>query len=177
MPLLRPTLLALSLAATLAPRPAAADVAPPALPIAIPDPSNLWGLELNQWYVGANAAVAGSVIDGQLSQDGVWRYLPSAADLTRSAQDSQVSGSKLGSAFAQLSPASLGASAMARDPLDPASSGMLAVGYSVVSYWAVLEQNTSFQFQLQLDGQLRTLGQRAAGADGSGSGAAVAALA
>lgn len=177
MPLLRPTLLALSLAATLAPRPAAADVVPPALPIAIPDSSNLWGLELNQWYVGVNAAVAGSIIDGQLSQDGGWRYLPSAAELTRSAQDAQASGSKLGSAFAQLSPTSLGASASARDPLAPASTSTLAIGYSLVSHWALLDQNTSFQFHLKLDGQLRTLGERAADPGGSGSGAAVAALA
>ncbi|MDR7335887.1 PEP-CTERM sorting domain-containing protein [Roseateles asaccharophilus] len=175
MQLLRPTLLALSLAAMLTPRPAAADVAPPALPISIPDLSNLWGLELNQWYIGGNAVVAGSIIDGNLSQAVDWRFLPSAAELTRSIEDSQTSGSKLGSAFARVSPTSLGASASARDPLNAASASTVSVGYSVISYWAMLDQDTAFKFNIQLNGQLRTLGERAG--DPGRSGAAVAALA
>ncbi|MEO6279287.1 PEP-CTERM sorting domain-containing protein [Roseateles sp.] len=173
MQLLRLSALVLSLIA--AHNPAKADVAPPALSIGIPDLSNLGGLELNQWYVGANAVMAGNIVDGQLSQNGGSVYLPSVAELTRTAQDSQASGSKLGSASARVSLTSLGANASAIDPLYPMSTSTVSVGYSVISYWALLDQDTSFKFNLQLNGQLSTLGERAG--DPERSGAAVAALA
>ena len=175
MQLLRLAALALSLTAALTPQSATAEVLSPSLPVGIPDPSNLWGLELNQWYVGANAVVAGNVIDGTPSQDGGWRYLPTAGELVRTAEDAQTSGSKLGSAFARVSLTGLGASASARDPLYPVSTSSVSMSFSAITYWALLDQNTSFKFNLQLDGQLRTLGERAS--DPGRSRGAVAALA
>lgn len=179
MPALRPAsalrLLAAVAAATLATAPARADTTLPPLPLGTPGLSNLYGLELNQWFVFANLPSAGTYIDGSTTQEGALQPFPLGSELSRQAQTSQASGSKLASAFARVSATGVGASASARDPLDPASSWTGAASYAMVSYAAVLDRNTSVRFDLKLDGQLRTLGERAIGPDASG--AAVAALA
>lgn len=175
MTTLRLATLALSLTAAFAAAPASADVTTPTLPLGTPGLSNLYGLELNQWFVFANHVSAGGFIDGATTQDGNLKFFPTGSDLNRSAEISQVSGSKLASAFSRVSADGLGASASARDPLNPMSTWTGAVGYSSVSFMAVLAEDTSILFKLKLDGQLRTLGGRAPGSDGSG--AAVAALA
>ncbi|MCE4535857.1 PEP-CTERM sorting domain-containing protein [Pelomonas sp. P7] len=174
MPALRPASLVLGLltAATLAAAPARADTP---LPLGTPGLPNLYGLELNQWFVFANQASAGTSIDGKLTQEGGLQPFPLGSELSREVQTSQASGSKLASAFARVSATGVGASASARDPLDPASTWTGSVGYAMVSYAAVLDRDTSIRFDLKLDGQLRTLGERATGPDASG--AAVAALA
>lgn len=175
MPISRLALLPLSLMAALVAVPASADVTPPPLSPGIPGLSNLHGLELNQWYVFANQASAGSGIGDASSQDGAFKAFPIAADLTRSATRVLASGSQQASAFARVSPTGIGASASAYDALNPSGTGTGALGYAMTSYWAVLDEDKTFTFDLKLDGQLRTLGDRALGPDGSG--AAVAALA
>jgi hypothetical protein len=175
MPAFRLAVLSLGLAAAFAATPARADATTPSLPLGLPGPSNLYGFELNQWFVYANHVSAGTFIDGSTTEDGGLIPFPSASQLTRSAEASQVSGSKLAAGFARVAPSSLGASASARDPLNPASTLTGAAGYAMVSYVAVLDTDASLQFNLKLDGQLHTVGERALGADGSG--AAVAALA
>lgn len=175
MPILRLAALSLSLVAAFAAAPARADVTPPSLPLGMPALPNLYGLELNQWFVYANHVSAGTYIDGSITQDGGLTYFPSASELSRSGITSQVFGGKQATAFARVAPDSLGSSASAHDALSPTSTLTGAVGYSMVSYMAVLDTNASIQFNLKLDGQLRTLGDRVSSPDGSG--AAVAALA
>lgn len=170
---LRLAALALSLTTAFAHAPAMADAAPPPLSLGIPDISNLYGLELNQWYVFASQAVAGTIVNGQLSQQMVSRAFPTGADLNLRAEDAQVSGSKLASAMARVSPTSLGATVSARDPLNPLEGGTAAVSYSVVTFAAMLDQDASFKFDIKLNGQLRQLGDAMAP---NTSGAAVAAL-
>ena len=170
----RPAVLALSLAAALAHAPASADVTSPSLSLGTPDISNLYGLELNQWYVFGSQAAAGTIVDGQLSQQIITRSFPAAADLSLRAEDSQSSGSKLASAMARVSPTSLGAAVSARDPLNPLGAGTAAVSYSVVTYAALLDTDSSFKFDIKLNGQLHQLGDAMAP---DTSGAAVAALA
>lgn len=166
--------LAVSLAAAFVHAPATADATPPPLSLGTPDISNLYGLELNQWYVFGNRAAAGTIVDGQLSEQILGGAFPSGAALSLRAEDSQVSGSKLASAMARVSPTSLGAAASARDPLNPLGAGTAAIGYSVVTYFALLDQDTSFKFDIKLSGQLHRLGNAMAP---DTSGAAVAALA
>ncbi|MFG6428837.1 hypothetical protein [Roseateles sp. LYH14W] len=165
---------ALSLSAALAPQAAMADAAAPTLPLGQPDLSNLYGLELNQWYVFANFNTAGTVVDGVVTQQGGFKAFPAGADLSRSAETSQAAGAKLAAASARVSPTGVGTMASARDTLNPLGTGAAAIGYSTVTYAAYLEQDTSFQFDIKLTGQLSRLGDRPAGADTSG--AAVAAL-
>ncbi len=165
--------LALSLAIAFVHAPASADVTPPSLALGTPDLSNLYGLELNQWYVFGNAAVAGTIIDGQLSQQIITRHFPTGNDLSLRAEDAQVFGSKLTSAMARVSPTSLGAAVSARDPLNPLEGGTAAVGYSVVTYAALLDTDSSFKFDIKLNGQLLQLADAMAPET---SGAAVAAL-
>lgn len=171
MPALRPAALVLSLAATCLHAPASADATPPALPLGTPDLTNLYGLELNQWYVFANHISAATIINGQITQDGTFKAIPTGADLSRSAQASNIVDGKLASAMAGVSPTSLASAASARDPLDPLGTGTAAVGYSMVTYVALLDQDTSFRFDIQVDGRLDRLGAA------DTSGAAVAALA
>lgn len=166
--------LALSLIAAFVHAPAAADVTPPPLSLGTPDISNLFGLELNQWYVFANRAAAGTIVDGQLSEQVLSKVVPTGADLSLRAEDSQTSGSKLASAMARVSPTSIGASASAHDPLNPLGAGTAAISYSTVTYFALLDQDTSFKFDFKLDGQLRRVGDAMAP---DTSGAAVAGLA
>lgn len=173
MTAVRITSLALSLVAAFAPTPVLADATPPPLSLGAPNISNLWGLELNQWYVFGSRVTAGTIIDGQLTEKSDSRAVPTRADLELRVEDSQVSGSKLASAMARVSPTSLGAAASARDPLNPLGAGTAAVGYSVVTYFAMLDQDSSFKFDIKLDGQLRQLGDAMAP---DTSGAAVAAL-
>lgn len=174
MPISRLTVLALSLTAALAPHGASADVSLPPLLLGTPDASNLYGLALNQWFVVTNEVTAGTIIDGALSQQGGTLSFPSAAQLSRQADDAQAAGGKLASAFARVGANSLGASASAGAPLEPMGTGSMAVGHAFVGYWAVLDRDTSIHFDLRLDGRLATTGDRAAGADRSG--AAVTAL-
>ena len=154
--------------------PASADVTPPALSLGTPDISNLYGLELNQWYVFGNRVTAGTIVDGKLSEHSDSRVLPIGTDLSLRVEDAQVSGSKLASAMARVSPTSVGAAVSARDPLNPLGGGTAAVSYSTVTYFAMLDQDTSFTFDLKLDGQLHRLADAMAP---ERSGAAVAALA
>ena len=165
---------ALSLTAAIAPHAALADAAAPTLPLGQPDLSNLYGLELNQWYVFANYNTAGTVIDGAVTQQGGFKAFPTGSDLSRSAETSQAAGAKLATASARVSPTGVGTMASARDSLDPFGTGTAAIGYATVTYAALLDQDTSFQFDIKLTGQLSRLGDRPAGADTSG--AAVAAL-
>ncbi|KQY81738.1 hypothetical protein [Pelomonas sp. Root1444] len=175
MNLLRLSTLALGVAASLAHGPASAVslVTPPTL--GAPNPSNLYGMELNQWFVLSNGVMAGTLIDGALRQSGSTEYFPTPALLSRSADDSQVSGGKLASSFARVGAFSAGASASAGAPLEPMSTGSIAVGHATVAYWAVLDQDTTITFDLKLDGHMGTTGARSLGADRSG--AAVTALA
>ncbi|HEY8878064.1 MAG TPA: PEP-CTERM sorting domain-containing protein [Roseateles sp.] len=175
MPTPRLAVLSFSLAVAFAAAPAIADVTPPSLPLGAPGPSNFYGLELNQWYVFANHVTTGSFIDGATTRNGELVFFPGVGELSRSANTSQVSGSKLASAFARVAPDGLGSSASAHDALNPTSTWTGALGYAAVSYMAVLDTSTSIQFNLKLDGQLRTLGDRVSSTDGSGT--AVAALA
>ncbi|MBW8847725.1 MAG: PEP-CTERM sorting domain-containing protein [Burkholderiales bacterium] len=174
MPLSRLAVLTLSLTAALAHQAASADALLPPFALGVPNASNLYGLELNQWFAISNEVTAGTIIDGALSQHGGPLSLPSAAQLSRQAEDSQAANGKLASAFARVGANSLGASASAGAPLEPMSTGSVAVGHSFVGYWAVLDQDTSIHFDLKLDGQLGTTGDRATGTDRSG--AAVTAL-
>lgn len=166
--------LALSLSAAFVHAPASADVTPPPLSLGTPDISNLYGLELNQWYVFANRVTAGTIVDGKLSDHSDSRVLPTGADLSLRVEDDQASGSKLASAMARVSPTSAGAAVSARDPLNPLGAGTAAVSYSTVTYFALLDQDTNFKFDLKLDGQLYRIGDAMAP---DTSGAAVAALA
>jgi hypothetical protein len=165
--------LALSLSIAFLHSPATADATPPILPLGTPDLSNLYGLELNQWYVFGNHASAGTIVDDQLSQQVLTRYFPTGSDLSLRAEDSQTSGSKLASAMARVSPTSLGAAVSARDPLNPLGGGTAAVSYSTITYFALLDQDTSFKFDIKLTGQLNRLGNALAP---DTSGAAVAAV-
>ncbi|WP_457419733.1 PEP-CTERM sorting domain-containing protein [Roseateles sp. P5_E7] len=174
MPALRFTALALSLIAAFVHSPAAADATPSPLQLGAPNISNLYGLELNQWYVFANRVTAGTIIDGQLTEQSDSKVVPTGADLSLRVEDSHAAGSKLASAMARVSPTSIGASASARDPLNPLGAGTAAVSYSTVTYFALLDQDASFKFDLKLDGQLHRLGDAMAP---DISGAAVAALA
>ena len=173
MPTSRLAALARSLTAAFAPLVASADVSLPPLPLGTPNAANLYGLELNQWFAISNEVTAGTIIDGTLSQSGSSLTLPSTAQLSRQAEDSQAANGKLASAFARVGANSLGASASAGAPLEPRSTGSVAVGHSYVGYWAVLDQDTSIHFDLKLDGRLGTTGD-APGADRSG--AAITAL-
>jgi len=168
------TPLALTLAAALAHTSALADVTPPPLSLGTPDISNLWGLELNQWYVFANQVNAGTIVNGNLSQQRDAKVVPTGADLSLRVEDSQVAGSQLASAIARVSPTSVGAAVSARDPLNPLGTGTAAVSYSTVTYFAMLDRDASFKFDFKLDGRLDRVGD-ALGAEPSG--AAVAALA
>ena len=94
--------LAVSLAAAFVHAPATADATPPPLSLGTPDISNLYGLELNQWYVFGNRAAAGTIVDGQLSEQILGGAIPSGAALSLRAEDSQVSGSKHASAMARV---------------------------------------------------------------------------
>lgn len=169
----RPATLALVLAAAIAHAPAFADVTPPPLSLGTPDISNLYGLELNQWYVFGNSVAAGTIIDGHLTEQRDFKILPTGAGLNLRVEDSQASGSKLASAMARVSPTSVGGAVSALDPLNPLGAGTAAISYSMVTYFALLDQDTSFKFDLQLSGQLHRLGDAMAA---DPSGAAVAAL-
>ncbi|KQV48808.1 hypothetical protein ASC95_23250 [Pelomonas sp. Root1217] len=166
---LRLATLALSLTAAFVHPPASADATLPPIGLGMPNASNLYGLELNQWFVATNEATAATIIDGTISQDGAWLKFPSVAQLSHSATDSQAANDKLASAFARVGPTSLGASASALAPLNPTAISSVAVGHSFVGYWAMLDQDTTVQFDLKLDGHLATTGDRALGADRSGS--------
>lgn len=171
MTFLRPAAFALSLTTALLHAPASADAEPPRLSLGTPDLSNLYGLELNQWYVFANHVTAGTIIGEQVTQDGTFKAFPTGTDLGRHAETSNVVDGRLASAFARVSPTSLGAAASARDPLNLQGTGTTAIGYSMVTYFALLDQDTSFKFDIKVDGQLQKHGVAAT------SGAAVAALA
>lgn len=172
---LRLATMALSLAAAFSCQPAAADATTPTLPLGTPDFSNLYGLELNQWYVLGNHVDAGTLVNGIPTQDGTPRTFPTGGDLTRRAETSQTSGSKWASAQALVSPTSLGALASAHDPGSAFSSGTLAVGYSTITFAAMLDQATSFKFDIKLDGHLDANDQHKLSTDVTG--AAVSALA
>jgi|APMI01.1.fsa_nt_gi hypothetical protein len=169
MPSFRLAALALSLPAAFAPQAASADALLPPIPLGVPNASNLYGLELNQWFAITNGIAAGTIIDGTLSEQGGPIYYPSVADLNRTAEDLQAFNGKQASAFARVGPNSLGASASAGAPLEPMSTGSVAVGQSWVGYWAVLDQDTAIHFDLKLDGHLATTGDRSSGTDKSGS--------
>lgn len=173
MTALRLATLALSLTAAFVHAPALADATPPPLSLGTPDISNLYGLELNQWYVAGNQALAGTIVDGQLSQQVLTRDFPTGADLSLRAEDSQASGSKLASAMARVSPTSLGTAVSARDPLNPLGGGTAAISYSTITYFALLDRDASFKFDIKLTGQLNRLGNALAP---DTSGAAVAAV-
>lgn len=175
MSALRLALITLGLTAALSPRPASADIALPPLSLGSPSLSNLMGLELNQWYVFTSSVVAGSVIDGALSQSMGGADFPSPAQLNAQLDDLQINGGKRGSAFARVSPTSLGAAATAIAPLEPDATGMLASGHAGVYYFALLDRNVTFTFDMKLTGRLATTGDIPLGEDRSG--AAVAALA
>lgn len=174
MQALRLTALALSLATAFLSTPAVADLTAPPLPLGTPGFSNLYGLELNQWYVYANQNTAGTLVDGKTTQDGALTIFPTGTDLTRRAETSQVSGSKQASALATVSPTSLGAAASAHDPVNLFSNGTLAVGQASMMFAAVLDQNTSFKFDIKLNGHLDANDQHKLGPDVAG--AAVSAL-
>ncbi|RZJ06213.1 MAG: PEP-CTERM sorting domain-containing protein [Rubrivivax sp.] len=174
MQVLRLSTLALGLAVSF-PFPASAVslVTPP--PLGAPTPSNLYGLELNQWFVFGNSVFAGTLIDGTLASSGGNENFPAPALLSRSAEHFQASGDKQASSFARVGPHSAGAFASASAPLEPLGTGMAAVGHATVSYWAVLDSDTTVTFNLKLDGHMGTTGDLTLGADRSG--AAVTALA
>lgn len=174
MQVLRLSALALGLAASFTfPASAASLVTPPSL--GAPDLPNLYGMELNQWFVLGNSVFAGTLIDGVLSRSGSTEYFPTPSLLSRSTDDFQISGGKMASSFARVGPYIAGSSASAGAPLEPLSTGSIAVSHATVGYWAVLDADTTITFDLKLDGHMGTTGDRALGADRSG--AAVTALA
>lgn len=164
-------LAALALTAGVLHAPASADTLLPTLPLGVPLPSNAYGLELNQWYVAANQAFAGALIDAQLAREQAIHHFPTGADLSRTVEVSSLVEGRQASALARVSPNSLGAAAFSRDPAHPLGTGTLGIGHASITYFALLDQDTRFTFDIQLDGQLRKLG------DAASSGAAVAALA
>lgn len=146
-----------------------ADATPPGLPIGTPSLGNLYGLELNQWFVVNHQVSAGTVIGTSVTSEGDALTFPGPAQLTQQASTSQTLGNWQAQAFARVSPTSLGASASARNPLDPSASWAAGVGYATVAYWAVLDGDHTLNFSLHLDGQLRTTGNRIGTTDGSGA--------
>ena len=160
---------AIALASAMAHLPASADAVLPPFPLGAPTPANLYGLELNQWYVASNEVFAGTIIDGALSRSGGTVDFPTPSQLSRSADNAQHNDSKLASAFARVGPYSLGTSASAGAPLEPTATGSVAIGHAVVGYWAMLDQDTTVTFNLKLDGHLGTTGDVALGADRSGA--------
>lgn len=154
---------------------ALAGASTPPLPLGTPGPANLYGAGLNQWYVDANQVSASTLVDGNVTHDGEFKMLPLGADLTRNAKTWQVIDSKSASAYARVAPNSVGAAASLQDPLNPLSTGAFSVGYASVAYVAVLDQDTTINFNVKLDGLLRTTGGTVSGSEASG--AAVAALA
>lgn len=173
---LRLAALALSLTTAFLHAPATADTQLPVLPLGTPSLSNLYGLELNQWYVFSNFATAGTLVNGQASEGAGLglKNFPVGADLTRRIETSQVDGSRQASALALVSPTSLGAAASAHDPANAFGSGTLGVGMSSVYFFAVLDQNVDFRFNIKLDGRLD--GSDAHRLSSDVSGAAVAAV-
>lgn len=173
---LRLAALALSLTTAFLHTPAAADTELPPLPLGTPALSNLYGLELNQWYVFSNFATAGTIVNGQVSQGAGLglKNFPVGADLTRRIESSQADGSKQASALGLVSPTSLGAAASAHDPANAFSAGTLGVGMSSIYFFAVLDQNVEFKFNIKLDGHLD--GSDAHRLNSDVSGAAVAAV-
>jgi len=159
---------ALALAAALAHAPASADAVLPPFPLGAPTLANLYGLELNQWYVAGNEVFAGTIIDGTLSRSGGTVDFPTPSQLSRSTDNAQQNETKLASAFARVGPFKLGTSASAGAPLEPTATGSVAIGHAMVGYWAMLDQDTTVTFNLKLDGHLGTTGDIALGADRSG---------
>lgn len=171
MRLPRPTLLVLSLIA--ASLPAAAQTTLPPTPLGTPDPASFYGLLLNQWYVSVKQVSAGTLIDGTPTQDGSFLTFPTSAATPSRAESGQTVGGKSASALGVASATQLGAAASARAPLTPDATGMAAVGYAALSYWAVLDQDAAVRFNLGLKGSLSTTGNVALGADATTAGVAV----
>jgi hypothetical protein len=174
MPRLSPTALALFAAtvASLQPLPAAAQITLPGGPVTA-GPDSFYGLLLNQWYVAGTSVNASSFIDGALTGQGGFLAFPTPATLSRSAETSQRTDSKLASSSAHVSATHIGAEASAGAPLEPMATWAGATAYSAVAYWAVLDRDTAVRFDLHLDGTLATTGGRASGADASGAAVAV----
>lgn len=171
MRLPRPTLLVLSLLA--ASLPATAQTTLPPTPLGTPDPASFYGLLLNQWYVSVKQVSAGTLVNGTATQDGSFEIFPATPATPTRAESGQTQGGKSASALGLASATQLGAAASAGAPLAPDATGMAAVGYAAISYWAVLEQDAAVRFNLDLKGALSTTGQVALGADATAAGVAV----
>lgn len=159
-------------ASALSSLPAAAQVALPGGPVTA-GPESFYGLLLNQWYVAGNNVNASTFIDGATGGQGGLLSFPTPAALSRTAESSQRTDSKLASSAAAVSSTSLGAFASAGAPLEPMATWAGATAYSMVSYWAVLERDAPVRFDLHLDGLLSTTGGRLSGPDASGAAVAV----
>jgi hypothetical protein len=160
----------LSLLALTLSLPATAQTALPGLTLGTPDPASFYGALLNQWYVAATQVSAGTLIDGTPTQSGSFGLFPAPGSLAGLAESQQQQGGKAASALGSLSATKLGAAATAAAALDPQATGMVAVGYSMLSYWAVLDQDVTVRFSLPLEGRLTTTGNRSLGPDASLSG-------
>lgn len=150
--------------------PAAAQTTLPGLTLGTPDPSSFYGALLNQWYVSAAQVSAGTVIDGLPTQSGSFTMFPAPSALAARVESSQTQDGKSAAALGKLTATTLGASATAIAPLDPKATGMASVGYSMMSYWAVLDQDATVHFSLPLEGRLTTTGSLATGPDASLAG-------
>lgn len=150
--------------------PAAAQTTLPGLTLGTPDPSSFYGALLNQWYVAAAQVSAGTLIDGLPTQSGRFTMFPAPSALNARAESSQTQGGKSAAALGTLGATQLGAAATAIAPLDPNATGMVSVGFSMLSYWAVLDQDVTLRFSLPLAGRLTTSGSLATGPDASLAG-------
>lgn len=169
LPRVRPIALSLFAACM----PAAAQSSLPPMLLGTPDPASFHGLLLNQWYVAAKQVSAGSLIDGVPTQGGSFETFPLAPATPSRAESGQTLDGKTVSASALATATQLGASASAAAPLQPDATGMTAVGYAALSYWAVLDRDVVVSFSLGLQGSLSTSGSLAAGSDASTAGVAV----
>ena len=167
MRLLRRPALGLLIAATL---PAAAQTGLPPLPVIAATPANLYGMLANQWFVGITQVSAGTEINGASLTDSQQFKFPSPSDLGHRAEMTQAVASKSAAAWGSTADLSLSAAAQAQDPLHPDATGIAAVGYSLISYWAVLDQNYPLRVSLPLQGRLTTTGSIATGLDASMAG-------
>jgi len=165
-----PAVFSLSIAAA---APAFADPATLGFLPSTVQPSDLFGLPVDRWFVELNQTSAFTAMDSVTDTRGLSYFAPNSAQLNLASESMQTLLSRQATARATTTATTLGTWASAVDALDAHSSFTASGAYAIQAYWAVLSDPTPVRFKLNLKGSLHVTGSRVGGEDSSAAAVAM----